>query len=66
MLLSLPDPPDLVGRGHHQTYAGSAARREQIKRDLGTAFVQWSRQMWTDGDISRVVSVRRMRVVRRA
>lgn len=39
---------------------------DAIKRDLGTAYVERRRQEWTDGDISCVVSTRRLRIVRRA
>ena len=66
-LLALPVPPDLVGRevdgvrrgiGYHYTLGRTPLRDpELIKRDLGIAYVQWRRQLWTGGDC--VVSVRR-------
>ena len=77
-LLALPNPPG--DYGYRYTYARHpngacgplSARRNassdpwQIKRDLGIAFAEHSRQAWTNGDISCVVSVRRLRMVRRA
>lgn len=58
-LLALPDPSDLRGRGYHYTYARDPRRDpEEIKRDLGTAYVTHRRQEH-GADISCVVSVRR-------
>lgn len=66
-LLALPDPPELIGRGRHYTYARDPRRDSwQIKRELATAYVERTRQEWTDGDISCVVSVRKLRMVKRA
>lgn len=57
-LLALPDSPCLVGRGYHSTCPRDPRRDpELIKRDLGTAYVEWRRQDHADG--SAVVSVRR-------
>lgn len=57
-LLARPDPPDLKGRGHHYTYARDRRRDpDTIKRDLGTAYVEWCRQDHVD--LSCVVSVQR-------
>lgn len=66
IILSSPDPPDLARRGFRYTQPGDWLRRNEIKRDLGTAYVERMRQEWTDGDISRVISVRRLRMVKHA
>ena len=67
VLLARPDPPDLVGRGRHYTCTRDTRRDPwQIKRALGMAYVEHQRQAWTGGDISCVVSVRRMKMVKRA
>ena len=67
LLLSQPDEPCMPRRTRHFTYA-RAPRRDPwvIKRDLGVAYAEHQRQAWTNGDISCVVSVRRMRLVKRA
>jgi hypothetical protein len=69
-LLELPPPAALpVERMGYRYMLPRDPRRdpEVLKRDLGTAYVAWRRQLWTGGD--SVVSVRRqptMRIVRRA
>ena len=64
-LLALPNPPG--DYGYHQTQPRDPRRDPwQIKRELGIAFCEWQRQEWTNGDISCVVSVRRLRMVKRA
>jgi hypothetical protein len=66
ILLAMPDPPELR-RGYRYTCARDQRRdAEVIKRDLATAYVAHRRQEWADGDISTIVSVRRLRIVRRA
>lgn len=66
-LLALPDPPDLAGRGRHYTCARDPKRDPwKLKRELGIAYAERMRQEWTNGDISCVVSVRRLRMVKRA
>lgn len=68
-LVALAALPDLPGMGRRYTHWRDMRRNpEVIKRDLGTAYVAWRRQEWTDGDVSRVVSVRRqpLRIVRGA
>ena len=65
-LLALPDEICLR-RGYRYVYARDPRRDPwQIKRELGTAYAERCRQEWTNGDISCVVSVRRLRIVRRA
>jgi len=60
-LLKLPDPPD-IKRGYRYTQSRPAHRDpDVIKRDLGTAYVQHTRQTYGT-DISAVVSVRRRRL----
>ena len=68
-LLALPPPAALpVERMGYNYRLGRMPLRdpELIKRDLGIAYVQWRRQLWTGGDC--VVSVRRqpLQLVRRA
>ena len=57
-LIELPDPPALPHRGYKYTYPGDSRRKDEIKRDLGTAYVEHRRQD-AGQDISCVVSVRR-------
>ena len=66
-LLAMPDPPELIGRGRHFVSARDPRRDPwKIKRALGVAYCEWQRQEHTNGDISCVVSVRRLRMVKRA
>jgi hypothetical protein len=66
-LAKLAALPDLPGMGRHYTVARDPKRDPWvIKRALGIAHNEWLRQEWTDGDISCVVSVRRLRMVKRA
>ena len=66
-LLAIPDEPCMPPRVRHYTYARDPRRDPWvIKRELGIAYAERCRQEWTNGDISCVVSVRRLRMVRRA
>jgi hypothetical protein len=66
LLLSQPDEPCLH-RGYHYVYARDPRRDPwEIKRALGIAYAEHCRQAWTNGDISCVISVRRLRMVKRA
>lgn len=57
-LLALPDPPELRGRGYTTTCPRDPLRNpDTLKRDLGTAYVEWRRQ--DHADVSSVISVRR-------
>ena len=40
-LLATADPPDLVGRGAHVTYAGDPKRRQTVLLPLLIRWVQW-------------------------
>jgi len=40
-LLLRPDPPDLVGRGHHVTQPGKPNRRQTVFLPLLTRWAQW-------------------------
>lgn len=64
-LLKQPDPPDIIRR-YHYTCAG-ASNKDEIKHNLGTAYVTHRRQD-AGQDISCVISVRRrpLKLVRRA
>lgn len=65
--IALAKMPDLPGMGRCYTYARDPRRdSDVIKRDLGTAYVAWRRQLHNDGDISSVVSVRRCPLLRLA
>lgn len=68
LLLSRPDPPDLIGRGFHLTCPRSPfSDPDTIKRDLGTAYVEHRRQ--DHADLSAVIAVHhehRLQIVRRA
>lgn len=65
-LLAIPDEPCMVRRRRY-TYAHDPRRDPwQIKRNLGIAYCEHQRQAWTNGDISAVVSVRRLKMVKRA
>ncbi len=64
-LLALPNPPG--DYGYRYTYARDPRRDPwQIKRALGVAYCEWQRQDHINGDISCIVSVRRLRMVKRA
>jgi hypothetical protein len=64
-LLALPDEPCMPPRGRHYTHARDPKRDPWIiKRELGIAYVEHRRQDHSGGD--SVVSVRRMRLVKRA
>jgi hypothetical protein len=66
-LLALPNESCLAPIGRHYTCARDPKRDPWvIKRELGIAYAERMRQEWTNGDISCVVSVRRLRMVRRA
>jgi hypothetical protein len=64
-LLALPEPADLPPRRHHYTYAGNAARKDRLKRELAAAYVGY--RMQRHGEEATIVSVRRfaLRPVRR-
>jgi hypothetical protein len=65
-LLAIPDEPCMTRRWAY-TYARDPRRDPwQIKRNLGIAYVEYRRQAWTNGDISAVVCVRKLRMVKRA
>lgn len=49
-LLSEPDPPDLVGRGHRVTFEGIPERRAWILLPLLTRWAQ-HRHLGLDGDL---------------
>ncbi len=67
LLLSLPDEPGLASIGCHYTYARDPRRDPwTVKRELGIAYAKRCRQEWTNGDISCIVSVRRLKIVKRA
>ncbi len=66
-LLQRPDLSCLPARGRRWTCAGDAFRRETIKRDLASAYVQYRRTAHVDE--SAVVSLRkraRLQLVKRA
>lgn len=64
-LLASPDLPCLPRRTRRYTYAGDAAKRDVIKRNLGRAYVRY--RMLDAGESAEIVSVRRsaLRLVRR-
>ena len=71
VLLHAPDLPCLLSldaepRGTHDVQAGDDRRREQIKRELGRAYVRW--RMFDAGEDVTIVRVRRLmlQVARRA
>lgn len=65
LLLAMPNPPGNFGS--HLTRVRDPKRDPwQVKRDLGIAYVEHRRQRWANGDISCVVSVRRLKIVRSA
>ncbi len=62
-LLAQPDPPDLPHRGRRYLCAGDVLRQDALKRDLERAWVR--HRMLDHGEEARIVSLRRLRLVRR-
>lgn len=68
-ILALPDESGMPRRANRRTYGPKPGVDPwQVKKALGIAFAEHQRQNWTDGDISRVVRVRRqpLRLMRKA